>query len=120
MTDHREPDHFDEAFSAWARRAPSTPADVAARRMAARLADASQAAAGAGAWARRIAVTCGVVLVVASGVLLWRSEAPPPRPSPAVEVLPVLPDNVVIFWLDPETPVYFVVSAAGDVPGGIP
>jgi len=121
MTDDDRPSNrFEAAFRAWARRAPVTPADVAAKRVGARIDASSRHAPGPAVWVQRLAVACGLVLVVASGVLLWRNGTPPPIPSPAVEVPPMLPDNVVIFWLDAETPVYFIVKPVSDDPGGTP
>lgn len=121
MTDNdRQTDRFETALREWARRETRTPPRVAAQRVASSIAATNRRASWATAWAPRLAAACGLVLAVGSGVLLWRNATPPPTPSPAVDAPPVLPENVVVFWLDAETPVYFVVSPLGDTAGGTP
>jgi hypothetical protein len=110
---------FEARFRQWANRAPGTLPTDAARRVTARIA-AHGRPNRVSVWAQRLAVACGIVLVTASGVLLWKSQAPPPMPASSAEAPPVLPDNVVIFWLDAETPVYFVVRPLEDASGGTP
>lgn len=121
MTDQeRQTDRFDAGFREWAREVPRTPAPVAARRVAARLEEPGRRAPRFGTWALRLAAACGLAVVVASGALMRRPGAPTSPPSPAVDAPPVLPENVIVFWLDPETPVYFVVGPLADTTGGTP
>jgi hypothetical protein len=121
MTDQdRQTDRFDAALREWARGAPRTPARVAARRVSARIGTAGHRGTRTTAWVPRLAAACGLALAVASGALLWRSGTPAPAPTPAVDAPPVLPENVVVFWLDANTPVYFVVGPPGDPAGGTP
>ena len=110
---------FDGAFREWAQQDPRTPAAVARQRVAARITAAGRPSPAA-AWPRRLALAFALALVATSGAFLWRATTPTPAPAPAAEALPVLPDNVVQFWLDSETPVYFIVGPAGDAPGGTP
>lgn len=120
MTDNdRETDRFESAFRKWASRAPSTSSSDGARHVVARVGSTGRLTL-AGVWAQRLAVACGLVLVAASGVLIWRSQTPPAAPTATAEATPMLPDNVVIFWLDAETPVYFVVGPMSDDAGGTP
>lgn len=120
MTDRdSRTDRFDAEFREWAREPPRTPAQAAARRVTARLGEARPHGPTMGRWAPRVAVACGLALIAASGVLLWRPPAPAPPASATADAPPVLPDNVVVFWLDPETPVYFVVAPIEDI-GGTP
>lgn len=121
MTENdRDPDRFDDALREWARRPPRATAPVAARRVTARLGPSDRSAGRAAVWVPRLAAACGLALVVASGALLWRNAPPPPAPSPAADAPPVLPENVVVFWLDPDTPVYFVVRPLEDAQGATP
>jgi hypothetical protein len=117
--DDRDTDRFQPALREWARKPPGTPAAVAGQRVAARIAAARPRSAWTGTWAPRLAAACAVTVVLA-GVLVWRTGPLPPTVSPVVDAPPVLPENVVVFWLDAETPVYFVVAPLGDSAGGTP
>ena len=116
----RQTDRFDTEFREWAREVPRTPAHVAARQVKARLDEPGRRASRSGTWAPRLAAACGLVLIVASGVLLWRPGTPTAPTPTSADALPVLPENVVVFWLDADTPVYFVVAPLGDSSGGTP
>ena len=121
MNEHdRDADRFEPAFREWARRSPRTPAAAAARRVVARVGATGRGASRTGRWVPRLAAACALAVVVGSGVALWRIGSVPTAPSPAADAPPVLPENVVVFWLDPETPVYFVVAPLGDATGGTP
>jgi hypothetical protein len=114
------PDRFDEEFKIWSQRAPGTPAARAAREVAVRLPSQRSSWMTSAAFAAAAAV---VVLLV--GLAAWfavrdqgrgvtdrmvaenRSSATTPlsarRPAP-------LDPNVVLWWIDPDTPVYFVLQ----------
>ena len=74
----------------------------------------------AGRWTGRIALATAASVV---GLVVWLTLTPPapvlPRSAP-VDPLPPLPENVVLFWLDPETPVYFVTGPVRTVERGSP
>ena len=53
-----------------------------------------------------------VVAAVMHRVPRRETPASPPTAAPPVMAVEPLPDNVVLWWVDPETPVYFVVAPA--------
>jgi len=124
MTDGRdEMDRFDAALRGWGARAPRMPADAAAARVVERIGQRS-ARGEAGVRARQwVMATAAAALValVAGAAWLWR-DAPPAAPpaSGAVDLPPALPENVVQFWLDSQTPVYFVTGPLQGPRGGTP
>jgi anti-sigma-K factor RskA len=134
MTDeHRASDQLERALREWANAPPRTPAAEAARRVRARVTDGRWRASRAGRRARatttqasrglgwrRLALACVLVLAVAAAALLWRGPRPSPPVPSVTDAPPVLPENVVVFWLDAETPVYFVVSPVAGPPGETP
>ena len=121
MTDEkRTADSIEAALREWANAPPRTPAAEAARQVRARVAAGRTRASRGAAWAWRLAAASAVAATVAAATLLWRAPGPSPPPPVAVDAPPVLPDNVVVFWLDAETPVYFVVGPPADPPGGTP
>jgi hypothetical protein len=113
MNERDKPDRseFDGAFREWGRRSPRTSAETAARRVAGRL-DAPRVPRRI----PRLAWVAATTLVVAAGT--WYAvrnggNGLPVTPPPAVADITALPldDNVVLWWLDEETPVYFVLSS---------
>ena len=106
---------FEQAFAEWAARRPRTPATVGARRVLAR----AMTTAPPLPWARLLAAAVLVTLIVADGLVRQRRRAAatrrcdcrPDRRRP-------LPDNVMLWYLDPQTPVYLVLSPLGSQQGG--
>ena len=108
-------DRFDEEYRRWGRRPATIPAGAAATRLRARLAarQRTRRSATGLAWAAAVAI-----VLVGSWLIDTRGgRAPSPSPSAAHEAV-ALPDNVVLWWLDPETPVYFVIRPAEPGQGG--
>jgi hypothetical protein len=102
------PGQFDAAFRAWVERPLDTPPDLAAARVRARLRQRSTAEVFPGL-ALRVAASITVALTIGVGLrVLW--SPPPARLAVGAADVPAppLPANVMVFWLDPETPVYFV------------
>lgn len=114
MNDEHKPDAFDAALREWGERPPRTPAGIAARRAVAALPEPRAAMA----WLRPALVAATLLLAVAAGWLI-SGGAHPARPTVAELTPPPLDDDVVLWWIDPETPVYFVLprtnSEKGDV-----
>jgi hypothetical protein len=106
----RNGSRFDEAFRRWAQRPPSTAPEVAATRVVARLGRRTGVALR---WRLALAGALLLGIPLALWLIPRNGEAlPPAMPAPAATVMSSLPldDNVVLSWLDPETPVYFVMS----------
>lgn len=105
----REIERFEERFGSWGRRPATLPPGVAAARILARIRPPRP---GSGrAW--RLACAAAIlVALVGSWIVGGRAgHAPSPPPLAEHETVP-LPDNVMVIWLDPETPVYFVMRPA--------
>lgn len=106
------PEGLDDALRRRAARRPAISPQEASRRVRARI----------GPRPRRrghlmlLAGATAVALALA-GALGRRDERWPPTVERAVTVEP-LPDNIVLWWLDPETPVYFVVGPPTTHEGG--
>ncbi|MGD8375218.1 MAG: hypothetical protein PVF68_03685 [Acidobacteriota bacterium] len=106
---------FDEAFRDWGRRPSPTAPEVAATRVVARL---ESRAGRALRW--RFAVVIATTMLLGIPLALWLmphgggplSTTPPTRAAHPAAAMPTPPldDNVVLSWLDPETPLYFVLS----------
>jgi len=106
-------DAFDEALRRSAARTPAMPAEVAARAVLARLPDRARRGG-----LRRIAAVAALLAVIALGTWLGARHTTS-MSSPTAEALatPPLPSNVMVFWIDPHTPVYFVLSPPGSEKG---
>ena len=108
MTDRRtdDIDRFESALHAWGSRPPQTPAEHAATRVVASLTRRRPTQP----WRRPAWVAAAVVLLA---VVMWLA---PTRQAPRVASNGVaatpIDDNVVLWWLDDETPVYFVLGPA--------
>jgi hypothetical protein len=118
MSDERDAkglERFEEDYRRWGRRPAAIQAGAAATRIRARIAARRRrrrTAAGL-AWASVF------LLAVAGNWLIESRRGAVPSPSPQAVHAPVaLPDNVVLWWLDPETPVYFVIRPAEPGEGG--
>jgi hypothetical protein len=107
-------DRFDQEYRRWGRRPAATPPGTASTRIRALIRSGRTASPRWNlAWAAAL-----VLAVVGSWLLGGRTgHAPSPSP-PAVHEAVALPDNVVLWWLDPETPVYFVIRPAEPEKGG--
>jgi hypothetical protein len=109
--EERDVPAFDRALREWGRRPPRIPAGTAATRLEARL---GRRESRFRRW--RLAATAATVLGILGGMWLISldgSRAPEPVDAPAAPSpsVPPLGDNVVLWWLDAETPVYFVIEA---------
>ncbi|MEO1367592.1 MAG: hypothetical protein AAFX50_10485 [Acidobacteriota bacterium] len=114
----REPmDRFDDALKAWARTPPRRAPGDAAREVLGRLPDGRRrspsprrrARSSAWAWAN---VAAAAALVAIMGLRF--APAPylmPEPPGPSLEA-PPLPEDVILMWLDSETPLYLSVPSA--------
>ena len=107
-------ERFDREFHCWGSRPPSTDPEAAGRRIVARL---QPARTGLPVW-RMAAAAAAVMLLICgtwAGLQFTDGSVPSPLPRPASDrsaefVPPPLEDNVVLWWLDDETPVYFVLN----------
>ncbi|MCL4814267.1 MAG: hypothetical protein KJ061_17385 [Vicinamibacteraceae bacterium] len=116
MTDRPDLDHVEDRIRQWGLRPPATSPAAAARQTVARIANQGPAPR----WPRRLAFASAAFL---AALALWLVLAQRPRPiqeSASVDLPPTLPENVVLFWLDAHTPVYFVTGPADAVTGGLP
>jgi hypothetical protein len=121
MTDERGvAGPLEKALREWAKASPRTPAADAARRVRERIRAGGPRPSRTRVGWQVVAIASALVVAVAAATMLWRGPGSPPGASRASGAPPVLPENVVVFWLDAETPVYFVVGPAGDAPGGTP
>jgi hypothetical protein len=104
--DHdRSVEQFEERLRSWGGRPPSLAPAVAANRVVGQLPDRGTAPP----WLRLVAV--GALLVLIS-VAAWLGS--PARQAPVADTVDVAgSDEVVQFWLDPETPVYFILRKLG-------
>jgi hypothetical protein len=106
----------------WGRRPPVTAGSTAARQVMARL----EGRAARAPWVQRLAYAAAAAAAV---LVAWIVLGPAPRvetPPAATSVpamrpeVPSLPSNVVQFWLDAETPVYFVTGPLEPIERGSP
>ena len=107
--DHeRNVEQFEERLRRWGGRPPSLAPAHAASRVVGRLRERGAATP----WLRLATVTAMLVLVAFTA---WLGR--PPRPSQPV-VATLGSDQVVQFWLDSDTPMYFVLPPFGGESGG--
>jgi len=108
MTD-QEMERFDEALKTWAKRSPQTPAHEAARQVVARLSERRTGGWLMGNSLRFATAAAGLALLLVVG---WVTlpKAPGTLASTPEVALPPLPDDVVLLWLDDETPLYLTVA----------
>ena len=107
--DDDRPDDFERDFRRSASAPPTMSPHEAARRVRERISKASPRRA----WLLLPAAAMAAVLgLLAARALHVNVPTPPPRASvePGTPAVEPLPDNVVLWWIDPETPVYFVVA----------
>lgn len=104
-------DRFDHALRAWATRPPVRDAGRAALRVLAAL----PGPPASFPW-RRLAAAAAVVALVVLGA--WFGTPDHGQvPAATAMATPPLPENVMVFWIDRETPVYFVLTPLGSVKG---
>ena len=96
---------FDEAFKKWAVRPAPTASERATAQVMARLAE-SRRRPSLAARRLRLAAAAGVVTVA---VLGWLTLGPVTQPVAEVP-LPALGEDVLLLWLDPQTPLYLTVA----------
>jgi hypothetical protein len=101
-------ERIERALREWGQRPPSTQPQTAARQVVARL----RAERSPTVWRQPLLAAAGLALVATTVWLGVRMIEPPPRFDSRVvdEAPPPLPENVVLWWLDSETPVYFVTG----------
>jgi hypothetical protein len=106
----REQDAFDEALRAWAARPVRTPAERAARQIVARLPESRAVRWGFVPSWRLATAGLGLALLLAVG---WATLPGFPEPKAPLHdlSLPPVPEDVVVLWLDEETPLYLTVAA---------
>ena len=102
---------FEERLRRWGGRPPSLAPAHAASRVIARLPERGAATP----WLRLAAVT-GMLAVVT--VAAWLASPARREGVPTAAVASLGSDQVVQFWLDAETPVYFVLPPFGGETGG--
>lgn len=106
-------ERFEQELRRWGSRPPLTPPEEAGRRIAARL---KPYRSGLPVWQMAAAAAAVVLLVCGSWVGLHFTGGTAPHPlepgaaRSAEFVPPPLEENVVLWWLDDETPVYFVLG----------
>jgi hypothetical protein len=111
MSDQGE-HRFDEAFKAWASAEPDTPARKAARQVMARLPERRPQRWFADGWLPVASVAAGLALMLAVGwTLVPRAEMSEVSAVETLDLaLPPLQENVVLLWLDEQTPLYLTVA----------
>jgi hypothetical protein len=116
MAQRRDPNgDFDRAFSTWARRPVPTPPEEAAGRVRAAIEPARRPSQVRAV----LALAASVVLALAAWLAVRSALTPAPQQQQAqLEPPIVLEDDVVVWWLDPETPVYFSLPQARGDEGG--
>jgi hypothetical protein len=111
----RRDQELDARLRAWGRRPARTPAASAAGTIVARATTETRRGT-----LPVFRFAAGVAALAAVLVASWWGIGPRPERAPAADLPPVLPENVVQFWLDPETPVYFVTGPARPGEGDLP
>jgi hypothetical protein len=106
---------FDRAFTTWARRPLGVPPEEGARRVQAAITQAPRPAPVRAV----LALAASVVLALAAWLALRPAVRPPMEQQAQLEPAIVLEEDVVVWWLDPETPVYFSLPQARRDEGGV-
>lgn len=109
--DESWPEGLEDALRRRAARCPAISPQEASRHVRARIGPRRRRRAPL------ILVAAATAVVLALAGALGRDERWPPTVERTVIVEP-LPDNIVLWWLDPETPVYFVVGPPTTHGGG--
>jgi hypothetical protein len=105
---------FEEEYREWAGREPRTEPRRAARLLVATLPDRRRAVARP--WLAAAAVALALL-----GASLWmaRHGRPSSTVVGTVAPSPVLQEGVVLWWIEPDTPVYFVLGPDEHGTGGV-
>jgi len=109
MSEERR-DSFEQAFKRWAEHPPETPPDQAAARVVSQLTERRGISLLAGSRVRFAAAAAALTLVVVVGWVTLQPESPAAIPATSEVVLPPLEENVVLLWLDQQTPLYLTVA----------
>lgn len=104
-------DSFERAFKSWAERPPATPPDQAAARVVSRLPERKGRFWLVGSQLRFAATAAALMIALVVGWVTLRPEPPAAIPATSEVVLPPLEENVVLLWLDEQTPLYLTVAA---------
>jgi len=106
-------DAFDEALRRLAARAPGISAGEAARAVLAHLPDSR----GGHTFRHIVAVAALVIFAVAGAWLGTHHTTSMINPSAEELATPPLASDVVVFWIDSDTQVYFLLSPVGSETG---
>lgn len=105
-------EHFDDAFRGWALR----PTGIDVRRLVSAVRDRDRAPELRVRLRPVWAALAAVALMLASGASFWpRTPAPREAPLPLHATGPTVPSpesDVVVVWIDDETPVYMFLNDA--------
>ncbi len=104
---------FERTFRQWGSRTARLPARAASERLASRLHPRRRTPG----W-RWLAAAAAIVFAVAGAWLLWQQALPDSRPPGMKITQPALDENVVLWWLDSKTSVYFVITTSDSSAGG--
>jgi peptidoglycan/LPS O-acetylase OafA/YrhL len=116
MASRRDPNgDFDRAFAAWARRPVTVTPEEAAGRVQAAIVEPRRRAR----LQPLLALAATVVLALAAWLALRPAAPPPAQQQAQLDSAIALEDDVVVWWLDPETPVYFSLPKARGDEGGV-
>jgi len=105
---------FDRAFSEWARRPVPTPPEEGVRVVRSAI-ERSRRPSPVRTW---LALAAAAALALAAWLAV-RPAAPPTQQQAQLEPPIVLEEDVVVWWLDAETPVYFSLPQARGDEGGV-
>jgi hypothetical protein len=106
---------FDRRLRDWGQRAPATDPASASRRVL-----ASLPAGAPSHLVLRLATVAALVVTITLAVFLGAPRTTPQLPRTALADAPAhLDERVMQFWIDPQTPVYFVLSPLGSTTGGV-
>ena len=112
--DERSMKAFDEALREWSDR-PMVRS--AASAIQAAVGEPARRTAGPARWFP--AAVAAAVLVVITGIWFISGRVPAPAPARLAAVAQTpLDDDVVLWWIDPDTPVYFVLDTGDAGRGG--
>jgi hypothetical protein len=106
---------FEENFREWVGRDTRTAPERAAQRVLERL------PAREGALAPWRIAAAAVLTLAALGAIWWGARGDHPVSTAVGSVMssPVLQEGVVLWWIEPNTPVYFVLGPPGPETGGV-
>jgi hypothetical protein len=103
-------DNFDQVFKSWAERLPETPPNQAAAQVVGQLTEQGGNTLFVGSRMRFAAAAATLMLAVVVGWMTLRPEPPAAVPATTEVALPPLEENVILLWLDEQTPLYLTVA----------